>query len=346
MSEHQKIQIEISSTAIVKVLAVLFFLWFLYVTRDIVLMLFVSLLLASILEPFVTWMRGRKIPAAASVLSVYLALVGILVFVGVTLVPPIVDQSTQLLSALGSYWDRAAAVPVVQDLAHRYNLTEGVQQALTFLRGSISNAGEGVVSKVTGFFGGLVSFIAVLVITFYLLSEESALKRIMRSIVPSQYQPYLYRLFGRIQEKLGRWIRGQLVLSAIIFCLVYLGLLLLGVPYALVLALIAGLLEFIPYLGPIISSGIAVLLTFPQSPIKALIVLVLYAVIQQVENHILVPKVMQRAIGLNPVISIIALLMGARLGGVVGVVLAIPVVTSLSVFITDFIDQERESANA
>lgn len=340
MREPQKTYIEISTTSIIKVLLVLFLLWFLYMTRDIVLIVFIALLLASLLEPFVSWMRQRGVPPGASVLLVYIGMFGVLGLIISLLINPISTQTTQLIETFSRQWGHLTQLPALEAVRERYDLTNAVQRAIEFIQTGFSSASGNVVSKVTGFFGGLVSFFVVLVITFYLLSEESALKRILRSIVPVQVQPYLFRLFSRVQDKLGLWLRGQLVLSSIIFALVFVGLSLLQVKYALVLALIAGLMEFIPYIGPMFAAFIAVFLTVFQSPLKALFILILYVVIQQIENHILVPKVMQKAVGLNPVVSIIALLIGARLGGVIGVILAIPVVTALSVFITDFIDAE------
>jgi predicted PurR-regulated permease PerM len=142
---------------------------------------------------------------------------------------------------------------------------------------------------------------------------------------------------------LGLWLRGQLILSFSIFLLVFLALSVLNIKYALILAIIAGILEFIPYLGPSFSGFIAVSLTFLHSPFQALLVLILYIVIQVFENNILVPNVMRHAVGLNPVISISALLIGATLGGFVGVIVAIPVATSLNVIFQDFLDKKRST---
>jgi len=181
-----------------------------------------------------------------------------------------------------------------------------------------------------------------LVITFYILVQENAIKRILRSLIPNRSLPYAYQLVNRVQKKLGLWLRGQLILGFIIFLLVYFALLISGVKYALILAIIAGLLEFIPYLGPILSGTLAVFLTLFQSPLMALWVLIIYLVVQFFENHVFVPMVMRQTVGLNPVVSIFALLIGGRLAGVIGVILAIPVVTALSVFVQDFFDKKRQ----
>jgi len=170
--------------------------------------------------------------------------------------------------------------------------------------------------------------------------EENAIKKLVWSVAPEKHQVYIMHLVNRMQQKIGLWLRGQLILSLSIFVLTYVGLLILGVKYALVLALIAGLLEFIPYLGPTLSAIPAVFLAFTQAPALALFTLGLYYIIQMVENNILVPKIMQKTVGLNPIISISALLVGYKLAGVVGAILSIPVATAVSVFIKDVFDHK------
>jgi predicted PurR-regulated permease PerM len=171
--------------------------------------------------------------------------------------------------------------------------------------------------------------------------QEDSIKRTTRSLVPKRYQDFVVQLINKIQRKIGKWLKGQLILSLIIGVLSYLGLLILGVKFALVLALIAAIGEFIPYIGPVISAIPAIFLAFVQSPIKALFVLILFIVIQQLENHLLVPKIMQKAVGLNPIISVVALLIGFEVGGVIGAVLAIPVATAISIIIKEMFEEKE-----
>lgn len=171
---------------------------------------------------------------------------------------------------------------------------------------------------------------------------EAGMKEFFRFVAPSKYQPYLVQKINQVQTKLGMWLRGQLILSLIIFALTYLGLTILRVEYALVLALFAGLAEFVPYIGPIISAVPAVFLTFADSPIKALIVIVLYIVIQQLENQIIVPKVMQKSVGLNPLVVIVVMLVGAKIAGMAGLILAVPTATIIKIFLGDFFEDRKE----
>jgi predicted PurR-regulated permease PerM len=150
------------------------------------------------------------------------------------------------------------------------------------------------------------------------------------------------QLVNRMQDKIGLWLRGQIILSVIIFLLTYLGLSILGVKYALVLALVAGLTEFVPYLGPILAAIPAVFFAFTQDPMLAVFVIVLYYIIQLFENNFIVPQLMQKVVGLNPVVSIVVLLIGFKVGGIIGVILAIPVATAIGVFAKD-IFQKRMS---
>jgi len=340
---EKKFNIEISTNSIIKVLIVLFLLWVLYLIKDVVAILFFAVLLVSILEPIVTSLTRHKIPKIIAVLLIYLVLLAIFSLIVVLLIPPVTDQIDQLINSFPQYWSEISQE--FSDLSRffsQYGISQSIESSLEFLKAQLSGSTGGIFSKVGNLVSGIVSVFIILIITFYLLVEERAIKKILRSLVPGEYLPYSYQLVNRIQEKLGLWLRAQLILGLIIFILVYICLLTLGVKYALVLAIIAGLLEFIPYLGPFIAGFIAVVLTFFQSPITALLVLILYILIQAAENHIFVPNIMKRAVGLNPVISIVALLIGGKLAGLVGIILAIPLVTALSVVAEDFLNKKRQ----
>jgi predicted PurR-regulated permease PerM len=340
--KDQKINIEISTNSIIKVLIFLILLGVLYLIRNVVAIVFFAIILVSILEPIVSWLISKKIPKILAVLMIYLLLVGILAGILVLIIPPISTEINQLSSSFPYYWQRATTeFSNLNDFLSQYGISQGIETSLKSWQFQLPESTGTIVNRVSDFISGIFSLFVVLVITFHILVEEGATRRILRSLLPSKYLPYAYQLVSKIQKKLGYWLRGQMILCFIIFLLVYAGLLWLGVKYALVFAIIAGLLEFIPYLGPFVSGTIAVSLTFFQSPVLAVLVLILYIFIQIVENNFLVPKVMQKAVGLNPVISILSLLIGGKLGGLIGVILAIPIATALSVVVQDFFDQRK-----
>jgi predicted PurR-regulated permease PerM len=341
MEAEKKLNIEISTKTIFKVLIILFAIWILYLIRDVVAILFFAIVLVSIFEPWVFWLNQRKMPKGMAILLIYLIFLALIALVFLLIIPPIMDQFEQLIANFPTYWERMSSdLSNLSVFFSQYGLTDNISSYLKDFKLNLPVATGGIFSRVSGFFAGIFSLFIVLVITFYILVQEGATKRILRSILPTQYLPYAYQLVNKVQKKLGLWLRGQLMLCFFIAILVYIGLLILNIRYALILAIIAGVLEFIPYLGPTFAGAVAIFITFFQSPIKALLVLILYIIVQLLENNILVPNVMRRAVGLNPVVSIVALLIGGKLGGIFGAILAIPVATALSVIAEDLFDRK------
>lgn len=342
-SDTKKIIFDVSTASIIKVALVILALIFLYLIRDIVIIFIVALILATLINPLADWFAKKRIPRALAVLLIYIVLIGIISVIITMLVPPLIEQSSQLISKLGFYWDDIKnRFSVLKDLAITNGFV-GADKDLSSFQSGLSQAVSGIFSTLSGFFGGIVTFILILALTFYMVVEGDALKKFFRAIAPSKYQPHLVGIMTRAQHKIGMWLRGALVLGIIVGILVYVGLTVLGVKYALVLAILAGLLELVPYFGPPIAAVPAVFLAFTQAPIKGLLVIVLYIVIQQLENHILSPKIIQKAVGLNPVVSILSLGIGFKIAGILGALLAIPVATALSVFVMDFVEFKHKT---
>ncbi|OGL88417.1 hypothetical protein A3I42_00040 [Candidatus Uhrbacteria bacterium RIFCSPLOWO2_02_FULL_49_11] len=186
----------------------------------------------------------------------------------------------------------------------------------------------------------MVSFFIILVLTFYMVVDEDGIMRFLQVITPENIHKDVTALTVKIQNKIGLWLRGQLILMLVIGVLTFIGLTIIGVPYALVLALVAGITEIIPYAGPVIGSIPAIFIAFTISPTMGLWTVLLYVLIQQAENHLLVPKIMQKTTGLNPIIVILAVLIGARLSGVIGALLAVPIASAIEVLIHEHFDHK------
>jgi predicted PurR-regulated permease PerM len=330
--------ISISTFTVVKILLVLVLLYFLYLVRDIVVILFIALILSSAIKPFVDWMQRKKIPRALSMILIYFTLAIIISLIIYLIIPPMVDQIGEITKNLPRYLDVISSK--FGNIKSYTGQVYSLANALDAIRTSLQTNATSVLSALTGIFGSIVSFFLVLVVTFYMVVEENAMKKIVWSIVPIKNQPYVMRLIVRMQRKIGNWLIGQLILCFAVGFFIYVGLLIMGVKYALILALIAGLFEAIPYLGPLLSAIPGVFLAFSQSPTLAVFVAIFYYAIQFIENNVLVPKIMQKAVGLNPVVSITALLIGFKLAGIAGALLAIPVATAASVFIQDIFDNK------
>jgi len=326
----------VSTWTIIKVIIMLVILGLLWVLRDVVAMLFVALLLSALIDPFAGWFAKHHVPRAFAVLVVYACLLAIGALVVVLLVPPLISQVQQLVTNFSDIFDGLMRTfSRFRDLTTQYGLGENFQSGLQVLENGLGNSFSNLFSTVTGFFGSLAAFVIVLVLTFYMVVEEDSARRLFKNLAPAEYQPFLASLFNKMQKRIGLWLRGQLILGLIIGLAVYLGLTILGVPYALLLGIIAGLLEIIPYAGPTLAAVPTLIIAFSISPLKGILTLILFIAIQEIENNVLVPKIMQKVTGLNPVISIVAMLIGIKFGGVVGALLAIPVATMVSVAIEE-----------
>ncbi len=331
-----KLNIHISTWSIVKVFLVFLAAWFLFTIRDVIAIVFVSLILAASLDPWVDKMEKLKIPRGISVVMIYILLFAFITLVLVLLVPAIAAQLQEISKEVPNIYGKLVEfVSTSQGAITEDNITAELQENLQFLQATLIQATGNVFGALVGIFGGIISFLSVLVITFYITVEEEAIKRVVIFSVPAKHQGYILSLINRVQKKIGLWLRGQLILMFIIGLLTYVSLKIIGVDYALVLALLAGIAEFIPFLGPLIAAIPAVFVAFVQKPILALFVVIVYSIIQQAENNLIVPKVMQKAVGLNPLVVIVALLVGGQVAGVVGAILAIPVTTALSVIARD-----------
>lgn len=337
-NQEKNVTISFSTSAIFKVLLILAAVAVLYLLRDVVLILLVAIVLATALNPWVSALQRRKVPRILATIFIYLVFLGAFVLVIVLLIPPIAKEVSDIANNFPAYYNRVVSdFQRFREFSVQQNILKNLETALKSLQANIGQTTAGAFSALVSVFGGFFSFIVILVITFYALLEENALKQFFRSVTPLKYQPYVFQLMNRAQERLRLWLKGQLILCLIIGVLAYLGLVIFGVKYSLVLGLWAGLTEFIPYLGPFLGAIPAVFIALTTgSFLKGLLVVIWYVVIQQLENHLLVPKVMQKTVGLNPLVVIIAMLIGAKLAGIVGILLAIPLTLIIKVFAEDF----------
>lgn len=339
--------ISISTFSFLKALIIIIIIGLIYLIWDILLLFLIALLLAALIVPLADWGKKKKIPRGLTVLIVYTLFLGVVGGLIALLVPPIIAQATQLIDNLGIYSAKIiSSLNTLKNLGVHYGVWDNFSKLIpSTLQTGWGTAGK-VMDSIFGFFGGVSALILILVIAFYVVVEEDNFKKIVYRFLPADYHSYFSQLWSRMKEKLGFWLRGQLLLNLIVGAMVYIGLLLLGVPYALLLGVLAGLFETIPYAGPFFSAVVAVLLTFLQTGdwFKPLLVMILFIVIQQLENNLIVPKIMQKAVGIDPIISILSLLVGYRLLGVPGALLAIPLVVVLSVVWSEILEWKSKKA--
>lgn len=335
MYQRRTVEHAISTKTILKVAIIAVGFILVYVLRNVLIALFIAIVIASALDPIVDRLQKKRVPRWLSVLVILIIILGIIGLVIFLMIPPVKNQIDQLTSNIPVVLDQFQNL---KELAIRYNIIDNSQGLLQAVGNWLGNTAGSAFSQISGALGGIITIITIVVLSAYLVSQEKGVKRFVKAVSPAKYRPYIMYLTDRVQSKMGAWLRGQLLLMIIVGGLTYLGLWLMGVDYALLLAIIAGLLEIIPIIGIPIAIIPALIIAFTQSPILALFVLILYIVIQQVENHVLVPRIMHKAVGLNPVFVILALLVGYELGGILGVVLSVPAATAVAVFVRDFYD--------
>lgn len=331
MPEQKPVTFNLSTLTIVKVILTLLILYFAYLMWNILVLLIIAVILAVLIDPLADMFEKKKIPRTLAVLLVYIilgALVGLIIFL---IIPPLTTQFQQLTDNLPHYWNRLQSLGNDGFLSN-YDLSS-LQNGFKSIEADMT---QGIFTGLGGILGGVISFFLILVLTFYMVVEKKELKGIVHSLIPARYQPYLSQVSGRIKEKMGAWLKGQLIICLIVGLAIFIALYLLGVKYALVLGLIAGIFEIIPYVGPWTAGALAVFIALGQSPMLALFALILFIVIQETNSNLLVPKIMQKAVGLNPIISILAIITGAELAGFLGILFAIPIASALSILLQDF----------
>lgn len=345
MATPQKTQLTISILTISKIILVLAGFYFLFLVSDIIAKLFIAFVIFSAINPIVDKLHNRRIPRMLGVIIIYFGLFAVIASVILLLAPYIAEQGIEIAKSLPQYLEKTFNnFSQIKEYSQEYGLLEEVKNNLTMLQDSAKLGAQGIFSFVVGIFGGISSFFIILVITFYMIAERDSIKTFLSNTISVSYRKQALAMIEAVQDKLGLWARAQAILSVAIFILTFFFLSIFGIKYALVLALIAGLTEFIPYLGPILGAIPAVIIAFFQSPFDALIVIIIYLVIQQIENIILVPQVMKRAVGINPVVSIIALMAAFRLGGILGAIMAIPIVVVISVILDSFVTSHNVHA--
>lgn len=313
-----------------------------YLIWDIIVALLFAVIVASALEPGIEWLKARSIPRILGVVMIYLVIASAL-FLLIYFVFPLLLEDLQSFSVIYSSFEsqlragfaQAGTLPLVSFM------TANLGEFLSIPLARIGGLSSGILRIASAAFGGVFVFLLVFVFSFYLAAQERGIESFLRLVTPLKQEPYIMDLWERSQKKLGKWLRTQMLLGAIVGLLIFFGLTLLGIPHAFFFALIAAIFEIIPVVGPILAAVPAVAAAFLVSPLASVWVVGLYIVVQQIESHIIVPVVMRRTTGLSPLVVVLALLAGAKLGGVFGILLAVPLTAISAELLNDWDKKKR-----
>lgn len=333
--------IDISVKTLIKTALVVLGIWFAYLISDILIMIIFAVIITSAVDRWASKLQEFRIPRIGGVIMIYLGVILFIVSISYLVMPVFLNEIGRFANNLPEYYNQIAQYLGAPDSASQSLMIGRSQEFLINFEDKVLQAGGGVFSFFRNVFSGIAAVIAMFVLSFYLSLQEGGVRKFLQFITPREYEGYVLNLWQRTQNRLGQWLQGQLLLGLIVGILVFIGLSIIGVPYALILALLAAILELVPMAGPIIASIPAIILGFIIHPGTGFLVLIFYIVMQFIENHVLVPTVMKKAVGLNPVIVIISLLVGAKLGGIVGMLLAVPLAAVLMEILADLGEQTK-----
>lgn len=345
MSDH--IHIEINTSTILRFILVILFFVFLYILKDVLIIFLFALIIASAISPFANWLDEKRFPRLLGVLLLYLVVLALVVGVLSLIIPYVSQDISQLTSALPQFVAKVStSLEKVQQGSPQYlDFLSEIQNILQGFSDYLQQSSQSIIGLVVSIFGGVMSAIAILIISFYLSVTKKGIESFLGSIVPEKYEDYAIDLWKRAEFKVGLWFQGQLLLGLIMGLLVYVGLSLMGIKFALILGFLAAILEIVPIVGPVLAAIPAIFIAFLLSPVLGLWVLAFYVIVQQLENHLLVPVVLGKTVGLNPVIVIIALLIGQQLAGIPGMILSVPVATIIVEMMDDFAKHKDSRRN-
>lgn len=304
-------KVEISSKTIIFTVGFILLLSVVWLIKDLIFSLFIAFIIAGALRQPVDFLEKKKIPRSISAFVVYFIFVFIIFYLFTLILPPLAREIITLSKNLPNI-----IVKVFPTLSSNFNLS--------FLSNNIPSLANETINFIKSTFSNVVFVTSILFFSFYFILEKNIVYLLLGNFFDDVELSRISLISDRAQKRMSSWFWGEIVLMIIVGLLTYIGLSLLGMKYVLALAVLSGLLEVVPNLGPIIATLPAFFIGLSQSPVLGLSMVALYFVVQQLENNLIVPIVMKKALGIHPIVTLIALIIGGKLAGIMGVVLAIP----------------------
>lgn len=337
---EQKITLDISYQAILKIFFVIFAIVFLLYIKQVIVALFAAFVLSTVTNPIADLAEKKNIPRVASAPLIFL---GVLFFIGLIfywIIPSLVVELGNLVKHFPQFvTENTAKYPFLVQFKIGQSVDQAVLTVLNYINEQALNIFFSTVSVLSNLFYIFLAF----AIGFYLTVEKNLVKHYLRQVIDRGQHKNLASILDEIEIKMGRWFVGQVILSLVSGAAIFIGLSILGVPFALSLAILAALLRFIPFLGGMISDTAGILIAFLSSPVLGILTFFMYYLIQQLESYFLIPYIMKKTVGLNPVVVIVAVVSGGQLGGISGALFAIPIAIILAILVKEFILKENNN---
>lgn len=347
MSERH-VSVNITAGSIITAILFVLLLGLLWYLRDIVLVVLTAVVIASAMEPAIRFFIRHGVKRLLAVVLMYLMIAAVFFGVLFFFIPPILNDAATFLRQLPETLDNLN----LSDVTHGFLPwgsadTVSSSDLLQSISTTITDSTGGIFTTVSAFFGGLTSFLLIVVFAFYFSVQETGVDDFLRIVTPLNEQAYVLSLWKRSQNKIGKWMQGQLILAVIVGALLYPLLVIFSVPHALLLAVLAAVFELIPVFGQILAAIPAVAVGAASGGIgKALLVAAIYILVQQFEAHLIYPNVVKKIVGVPPLLVILSLIVGFKLIGFLGVLLSVPIAGAIQEFVSDLEKRKARLASA
>ncbi len=331
-------RVDAGTKLLIRAALIVAIIYLLYLVRSVVLLVLLSVLTSAALVPAIAKLQRLKLSRTAAVIIIYMFLFSAVVTLIAVLLPIFFSETKEFLRHWPDYANRldsflGGLAAYLASIGIDFSKDQFIQNIENIISSGLTN----IFSTTIGLFQGFIHVIGFFFLALYLSLEEQGIEKFFLLLTPKQYHTQALSIASRMQGKVSQWLFGQMILMLIAFVMYYIGLSLLGIPYALAIAFFGGLMEVLPYIGPVLAAVPAIIIGLLVSPVLGFSALVFYVIAHQVEAHIVAPQVMKHSAGLNPVVLIFAILIGLELGGVLGIILSVPTAMVLSVFVDDIL---------
>jgi len=330
--------LDISWKTILKISVAVVCFYILFSIKAILIWFIFALTISVLFNPAIDFLQKRKIPRVLGVVIIYVGIFGILSALIYLVVPLFTSEIQEFLKSFPQYFEKIS--PPLKELG--FQAFENIESFLKALGSTLEGMTDNIFSALFAIFGGVFTTLFVIVTAIFLSLEEKVIEKALILLFPKKYEAYALNLWGRCQKKVSGWFGARILACLFVGVASYITFLLFNVKYPFTLALFAGVFNFIPYVGPLLSGIVIFLIVFPIEPLKAIFVIIVFTIIQQIENSILSPILMKKFVGLPPALVLISLVVGGKLWGLLGAILAVPLAGILFEFLREFLQKRKE----
>ena len=331
--------LEVSWETIIKVFIAGFVFYILFLARDILVWFFFALIISLLVEPAIHFLRKFRVPKILAVTLIYVSIFGLLGLIIYLIAPIFIFEIKQLSQNITEYVEKLN--PVFQSLG--LDITGNFEDLTSGLIYLLQESSKSVIKAISVFFGGVASTILIFVLAFYISLEDRGPEKFLSLLVPQKYEHYIINLFERAQYKVSGWFGARVLACIFVGLTSFIIFFLLGIKYAFILALVSGVLNFVPYVGPLVTGIIAVVFVgVSNSWLMAVYVVIALYAIQALENNIVTPLLMKKILDLPPVLVLLSLLVGGTIFGVLGMIFVVPVFGIVYEFLKEFLEKRKE----